>query len=101
MIALLPALLIIVEPDLGTGLLILINIFSDCFLSLVKMENNFHHCDAFCSSGTVMYKFGLKEYQKKRILTFIDPDADAQGSGYNAIQSKISIGSGKILERVI
>ena len=43
-----------------------------------------------------MYKYGLKEYQRKRILTFLDPSADKKGSGYNAIQSKIAIGSGKV-----
>ena len=42
-----------------------------------------------------MYNFGLREYQKKRIITFLDPEFDAKGSGYNAIQSKIAIGSGQ------
>ena len=46
-------------------------------------------------TGTVMYNFGLREYQKKRIITFLDPEFDAKGSGYNAIQSKIAIGSGQ------
>jgi rod shape determining protein RodA len=44
-----------------------------------------------------MYNFGLREYQKKRIITFLDPEFDAKGSGYNAIQSKIAIGSGQFL----
>jgi len=44
-----------------------------------------------------MYQYGLKEYQRKRIIAFINPDADAKGSGYNAIQSKIAIGSGEFL----
>ena len=43
-----------------------------------------------------MYEYGLKEYQKKRIETFFNPTEDARGSGYNAIQSKIAIGSGKL-----
>ena len=42
-----------------------------------------------------MYQYGLKDYQKRRITAFLNPDEDARGSGYNAIQSKISIGSGK------
>mgnify|MGYP000571925408 FL=1 len=42
-----------------------------------------------------MYNFGLKEYQRKRIRTFINPYEDAKGSGYNAIQSQIAIGSGR------
>ena len=48
-------------------------------------------------AGTLMYNFGLREYQRKRILTFIDPYVDAKGSGYNAIQSEIAIGSGRII----
>jgi len=47
--------------------------------------------------GSVMYQYGLKEYQRKRIIAFVNPDADAKGSGYNAIQSKIAIGSGEFL----
>ena len=46
-------------------------------------------------SGSVMYNFGLKDYQRRRIITFLNPDSDARGSGYNAIQSKIAIGSGQ------
>jgi rod shape determining protein RodA len=43
-----------------------------------------------------MYQFGLKDYQKKRIVSFLNPNLDTQGSGYNAIQSKIAIGSGQL-----
>jgi rod shape determining protein RodA len=96
LMVLLPALLIIVEPDLGTGLLILLIFLVIAFYRSLKWKTIFIIALLSVVGGTAMYNFGLKEYQKKRILTFIDPDADAQGSGYNAIQSKISIGSGKI-----
>lgn len=43
------------------------------------------------------WNFGLKEYQKNRVLTFIYPGRDPRGTGYNSIQSKIAVGSGKIL----
>lgn len=43
------------------------------------------------------WKFALREYQRNRILTFISPSADPRGSGYNSIQSKIAVGSGKFL----
>lgn len=42
------------------------------------------------------WMFGLKEYQKNRVKTFIDPAQDPQGKGYNSIQSKIAVGSGKV-----
>src|SRR6185312_13459195 len=40
---------------------------------------------------------GLKEYQKNRVLTFMSPGRDPRGTGYNSIQSKIAVGSGKVL----
>jgi len=40
---------------------------------------------------------GLKDYQKKRIMVFLDPNADPSGSGYHILQSKLSIGSGRLL----
>ncbi|MAW07215.1 MAG: rod shape-determining protein RodA [Halobacteriovoraceae bacterium] len=96
MIALLPAFLIVVEPDLGTGLLILLIFFVIAFYRSLKWKTIIVIGLISLASGTLMYNFGLKEYQKRRITTFLNPDQDARGSGYNAIQSKISIGSGKI-----
>ena len=91
-----PAILIIIEPDLGTGLLILLIFFSIAFYHRLKWKTILILALIGIFSGTVMYKFGLKEYQRKRIHTFLDPTADARGSGYNAIQSKIAIGSGQL-----
>lgn len=96
-IALVPALLIIVEPDLGTGLLILLIFFVIAFYRNLKWKTIAIIGVFALIGGSLMYNFGLREYQKKRIVTFINPDADARGSGYNAIQSKISIGSGRFL----
>ncbi|MDD0852662.1 rod shape-determining protein RodA [Halobacteriovorax sp. GB3] len=96
-LAFVPALLIILEPDLGTGLLVILIFFSIAFFRKLKWKSILIIGLIGILSGGVMYKFGLKEYQRKRILTFINPGADAKGSGYNAIQSKIAIGSGKFL----
>ncbi len=97
LMALLPAVLSIVQPDLGTGLLMLLVGFSIIFFMGLRMKLIIILFIVGVLFGGVMYKFGLKEYQRKRILTFIDPKADAQGSGYNAIQSEIAIGSGQII----
>ncbi|MCK5882779.1 MAG: rod shape-determining protein RodA [Bacteriovoracaceae bacterium] len=94
-IAFIPALLIILEPDLGTGLLIILIFLVVAFYRKLKWKTIGILAIIAVLSGTVMYNFGLKEYQRKRIVTFLNPDADARGSGYNAIQSKIAIGSGK------
>ncbi|MCK5072552.1 MAG: rod shape-determining protein RodA [Bacteriovoracaceae bacterium] len=97
MIAIFPALLIIAEPDLGTGLLILLIFSMIAFYRRLKWKTMAIIAIIVLASGSVMYKFGLKDYQRRRIVTFLNPGDDARGSGYNAIQSKIAIGSGQFL----
>ena len=97
LIAFIPTLLIVVEPDLGTGLLILLIFFVISFYRKLKWKTIAILAIIGVISGGIMYQFGLKEYQKRRIVTFLNPAADAKGSGYNAIQSKIAIGSGKVI----
>ena len=94
-IVMLPVLLIVMQPDLGTaGLVVLI---AGSITVFVKIERrSFAY---LLSSGAVLVPliwFFLKEYQKKRILIFLDPDRDPLGAGYHIIQSKIAIGSGML-----
>lgn len=91
-----PALLVLIQPDLGTALAI-------CFGGVVIMFLAGLPISWFVGAGVSMlaivpaaYFFVLHDYQQKRILTLIDPEADPQGSGYHIIQSKIAIGSGGI-----
>jgi rod shape determining protein RodA len=95
MIVLLPVLLIGMQPDLGTaGLLLLI---AGSITVFVKIERrSFVY---LITSGALLVPliwFFLKEYQKKRILVFFNPDRDPLGAGYHIIQSKIAIGSGML-----
>lgn len=90
-----PTVLIVAEPDLGTGLLVLLIFFVISFYRRLKWKTIGILAVIGLLSGGLMYQFGLKEYQRKRIVTFLNPGSDARGSGYNAIQSKIAIGSGK------
>jgi rod shape determining protein RodA len=92
-----PAIMIIIQPDLGTGMLVMIVFFIITFYRKLKWKTIVLIAAVGIVGATVMYNFGLREYQKKRITTFIDPEYDAKGSGYNAIQSKIAIGSGQFL----
>lgn len=94
-IAFIPALMVIIQPDLGTGTLTLLIFFTITFYRKLKWKTIVIIGMIGIVTGTVMYNFGLREYQKKRIITFLDPEFDAKGSGYNAIQSKIAIGSGQ------
>lgn len=89
----LPAGLIILQPDLGSGLnLLLIMAGMLVYKGLEKgvFVTLFLACPLIAPWGW----FVLKDYQKQRILTFIDPGQDPLGAGYNIIQSKIAIGSG-------
>jgi rod shape determining protein RodA len=95
LITFVPALMVIIQPDLGTGTLTLLIFFMITFYRKLKWKTIIVIGVIGLVSCTVMYNFGLREYQKKRIITFIDPEFDAKGSGYNAIQSKIAIGSGQ------
>lgn len=94
-ITVIPALMVIIQPDLGTGMLVLAIFFIVTFYRKLKWKTIGFIAVFGVLCATVMYNFGLREYQKKRITTFIDPEFDAKGSGYNAIQSKIAIGSGQ------
>jgi rod shape determining protein RodA len=95
-IVMIPAVLVIVQPDLGTGLLLLFIFSMMIFYKRLRWNTIMTLGIVAMVSGVLMYNFGLKEYQRKRIHTFIDPYQDAKGSGYNAIQSEIAIGSGRL-----
>ena len=95
MLTLLPVILIVMQPDLGTaGLLVLIAASITVFVKIERRSLIY-----LIASGAVVVPviwFFLKEYQKKRILVFLDPDRDPLGAGYHIIQSKIAIGSGML-----
>lgn len=94
-LVLIPSLLVIKQPDLGTGLL-LIGVISTMFL-FVKVKRNVLVTIILSVMVAIplAWKFALKDYQKNRIHTFIDATRDPRGAGYNSIQSKIAVGSGK------
>jgi rod shape determining protein RodA len=94
---LIPALLVMAQPDLGTALIILA--VSASMMLFVRVSPRL-----LMTIGLILlifmpiaYKFVLKEYQRQRIITFIDPQSDPRGAGYNSIQSMIAVGSGQFL----
>lgn len=91
---LIPFGLIAKQPDLGTaGLLVLIAAFMTMFVKIEK--KTFYGLIALVLFvGIPFLSFFLKDYQKERILTFLNPGNDPLGAGYHIIQSKIAIGSG-------
>jgi rod shape determining protein RodA len=96
LITLVPTILIVLQPDLGTGLLLLLIFLVISFYKRLRWKTIGTLFIIGLIGGSIMYQFGLKSYKKRRIITFINPQADAKGSGYNVIQSQIAIGSGQL-----
>ncbi|MBC86618.1 MAG: rod shape-determining protein RodA [Bdellovibrionaceae bacterium] len=92
-----PVLLTVKQPDLGTGILILAVCVSMIMFVGVRKPILIAAIVTGLVAAPVLWSFGLKKYQKNRILTFVDPGRDPRGTGYNSIQSKIAVGSGRIL----
>jgi len=92
-IIIIPIVFVISQPDLGTAVLIALSGLIILWLGGVKVKYFIYSFITFLISLPFIISF-LKPYQKLRILTFIDPDRDPLGAGYQIIQSKIAIGSG-------
>lgn len=94
-------LLVLLEPDLGTAVIIgsiwlglmLVSGISKKHLTILAM--------LLLLSASFLWFFGLKPYQRTRIITFINPAADIRGAGYNAYQAMIAVGSGEFLGKGI
>ena len=94
-IILLPMGLVIVQPDLGTSLLIAISGIAVMWFAGINYKYFIYTMLGFVISLPFIIAF-LKPYQKLRVLTFLNPDRDPLGAGYQIIQSKIAVGSGGI-----
>ena len=94
-IILLPMGLVIVQPDLGTSLLIAVSGITVLWFAGINHKYFIYTMLGFVISLPFIIAF-LKPYQKLRVLTFLNPDRDPLGAGYQIIQSKIAVGSGGI-----
>jgi rod shape determining protein RodA len=95
LIVMVPFLLILKQPDLGTALILII-----IFISIVFFIGmNWKSFIIALSCGLILIPIGwhfLKDYQKDRLITFLNPENDPLGAGYHIIQSMIAVGSGEI-----
>ena len=92
-ILILPVMLVISQPDLGTSILIALSGLVVTWLAGMNVKYFLYSFLTLLISLPFAISF-LKPYQKLRILTFLDPDRDPLGAGYQIIQSKIAVGSG-------
>ena len=90
----LPAGLILQQPDLGTSLLIAASGLFVLFMAGIGWRYIFGAVVLGIASAWPAWMFVLKDYQKQRILTMLNPESDKLGAGWNIIQSKTAIGSG-------
>lgn len=92
-----PVALVAKQPDLGTAMLILMT--GGIVVILAGLSWKVIAAGVIGAVATVppAIMFGLHDYQRKRILTFLNPEQDPSGSGYHILQSKIALGSGGLL----
>jgi rod shape determining protein RodA len=90
-----PAVAILLQPDLGSAALVVLLTLTMLVLGGVQLRWLGLLASPVVLLAPLLWS-GLKEYQQKRILTFIDPGQDPLGAGYHVIQSKIAVGSGML-----
>ncbi len=93
LLVLMPAALVLKQPDLGTALMLLLGGAAMFFLAGVRLWKFALVLAAGGGAAPLAWRF-MRDYQRNRILNFLDPENDPLGAGYHSLQSKIAIGSG-------
>lgn len=91
-----PAGLVLMQPNLGTATILLVGGAGLLFLAGLSWKIIVPVVALAVAAVPIGWEFVLKDYQKQRVYTFLDPDSDPLGSGYNILQSKIALGSGGV-----
>lgn len=94
-------LLVLVQPDLGTAVILLTIWFGMILVSGIPWKHLLVVFLMGAVAATGLWFFGLKEHQRQRILTFVNPAADITGTGYNAYQATVASGSGQLFGKGI
>jgi rod shape determining protein RodA len=96
-VPILPSALVLRQPDLGSGILLLL--VAGSFLLIVSVPLRWLAWLSALGSAAAasIWSFYLRDYQKERLLTFLNPDRDPLGAAYQTIQSKIAVGSGGLV----
>lgn len=93
--------LVFLQPDFGSALIIFAIWLGMVLVSGISKKHLITLLLIGAVSFIALWSFGLQDYQKDRITSFLDPFADIQGSGYNAYQSMVAVGSGKVMGKGI
>jgi rod shape determining protein RodA len=95
LLVMVPAVMVLKQPDLGTAMMLVMGGGCLFFLSGVRLWKFALVLGGAGSAVPIAWRF-LRDYQKNRIYTFLDPESDPLGAGYHSLQSKIAIGSGGV-----
>ncbi|MBV9198435.1 MAG: rod shape-determining protein RodA [Alphaproteobacteria bacterium] len=98
LMVLIPAALVLKQPDLGTAIMLLLTGAALFFIAGVRLRFFALMGFAVAAAAPTGWHF-LRDYQKNRIYTFLDPESDPLGAGYHILQSKIALGSGGFFGR--
>ncbi|MES2668708.1 MAG: rod shape-determining protein RodA [Patescibacteria group bacterium] len=94
-------LLILVEPDLGTAAIFSIVWFGMILVSGISKKHLAIIVTIAAISAAGLWAFALRDYQRDRIVSFLNPAADIHGAGYNAYQATVAVGSGEVIGKGI
>ena len=94
LMAAIPTLLILKQPNLGNAFILTVITVSIFFGTGIRVWKFIALTCIILACAPMVWKYGLYDYQKQRILTLLNPEVDLRGTGYNVMQSKIAIGSG-------
>lgn len=97
LIVALPAALIVLQPDLGGALILLPSLGALVWLTGLRWKTLALVAVVVVLAGALAWSFVLQDYQRARVLTFVSPETDPLGAGYQIRQSKIAVGSGELL----
>jgi rod shape determining protein RodA len=89
-----PLLLVLAQPDLGTALILAFIFGTVMFLTHLKLRSFIVLVLCFAASAPLTWRYLLKDYQRERMIAFLDPNKDILGIGWHAHQAKVAIGSG-------
>ena len=93
-LTLVPFLIILRQPDLGTAATLLPILLVIAYVAGMPMKYIYAGAVVAILAAPIAYKFALHDYQRERISTFLDPGSDPKGAGYQQIQARITVGSG-------
>lgn len=93
--------LVLLQPDFGSAIIIFMIWFGMVLVSGISKKHLFVVCFLGALAFILLWTFAFEDYQKQRIMTFINPLSDIRGAGYNAFQSTVAVGSGQILGKGI